>query len=66
MNISLKFKWLISVIAERLIGYKSQGKINQELKDSGMLTIGDHTYQWQMLNIDIYAGSEAKVIIGKF
>jgi acetyltransferase-like isoleucine patch superfamily enzyme len=38
----------------------------ENLMSRGLLEIGVHTYQWQSLKIDVYAGSEAKVSIGKF
>lgn len=38
----------------------------EDLMSRGLLEIGAHTYQWQSLKIDVYAGSEAKVSIGKF
>jgi acetyltransferase-like isoleucine patch superfamily enzyme len=37
-----------------------------EYKKMGALQIGKGTYQWQSLTIDSYAGSEAKIIIGKY
>ncbi|KAA6302437.1 MAG: Chloramphenicol acetyltransferase [Candidatus Ordinivivax streblomastigis] len=37
-----------------------------ECERLGVLQIGKGTYQWQSLTIDSYAGSEAKVIIGKY
>jgi len=34
--------------------------------DNGMLLVGKHSYGLENLTIDVYKGSEAKVIIGKY
>lgn len=36
------------------------------LKEKNLISIGDHTYGINNLKIDVYKGSESKVIIGKF
>lgn len=45
---------------------KSNLKELEKLMKSGFLSIGENTYQWQSIKIDVYAGSEAKVKIGKY
>jgi acetyltransferase-like isoleucine patch superfamily enzyme len=49
-----------------ILPIKSNFKLLESLIKSGLLVVGDYTYQWQSLKIDTYAGSESKVIIGKF
>lgn len=53
-------------ILYKLLGYKTNGQVIQELIDKKILTVGKYTYQWQSLLIDIYKGSAANVRIGKF
>jgi acetyltransferase-like isoleucine patch superfamily enzyme len=59
-------KGLLVILLDKLFGYKTHGQILKELIDKGLLEVGDYTYQWMSLNIDVYGGSEAKVKIGKF
>ena len=49
-----------------LIPIQTNIKKIKKLIADGWLEIGLFTYQWEGLNIDFYAGSEAKIIIGKF
>jgi len=56
------FIWLLY----KVFNYKTHGTIMDELVSRGVLLVGKHTYQWKSLYIDIYFGSEAKVIIGKY
>ncbi len=53
-------------ILEKTIGYKTHGQVLQELIQKQILQVGANTYQWQNLHIDVYGGSEAKVIVGKY
>lgn len=66
----MKLKYIIKsgllYVANKLIGYQSFGMINRDLIKRNLLEVGDYTYQWQGLKIDVYYGSEAKVKIGKF
>jgi acetyltransferase-like isoleucine patch superfamily enzyme len=45
---------------------KSNLKELEKLIKNGLLVVGENTYAWQSLQIDVYGGSEAKVKIGKF
>lgn len=58
------FNWLAYFI-EKLLKLRKKNKIKCLIK-SGILSIGSHTYGYNNLSIEIYKGSEAKVIIGKF
>lgn len=60
---------MIRNILSRLLDFipiETNFKKLKRLIAEGWLEIGSFTYQWQGLYIDIYKGSEAKVIIGKF
>lgn len=60
------FRYLLAKLINKLVGYKSNRIKLDELIKKGYLQIGDYTYQWQGLLIDIYEGSEAHVVIGKY
>lgn len=53
-------------ILRKIIPLKSNLKSLEKLIERGLLVVGDYTYQWQSLQIDVYEGSEAKVSIGKY
>jgi acetyltransferase-like isoleucine patch superfamily enzyme len=55
----------ISVIVD-ILPISTRSKRLRRLMKEGWLSIGDYTYQWWLLNIHQYKGSEAKVRIGKF
>ena len=57
---------IVRIFLERLFPFESNRKKLAKLIDNGVLEIADYTYQWQSLQIDTYAGSNAKVKIGKF
>lgn len=60
---------MIVKIIQLLVKYlpiETSSKRLEKLIQKGLLSVGEYTYQWKSLHIDIYAGSEAKVIIGKF
>jgi acetyltransferase-like isoleucine patch superfamily enzyme len=59
-------KSILLFLANKFTGYRSQGQINNDLVKRGLLEVGEHTYQWQVLNIDCYKGSLSKVKIGKY
>ena len=41
----------------------TRSKRLRKLITEGWLSVGDYTYQWWLLNIHVYKGSEAKVKI---
>lgn len=49
-----------------ILPISTRSKNLRGLIKKGWLSIGDYTYQWWLLKIDVYHGSEAKVKIGKF
>lgn len=59
-------KKIVAFIIEKVFGYKTHGRIMADYVKKGILQVGDHTYQWLSLEIDIYKGSEARVKIGKY
>jgi acetyltransferase-like isoleucine patch superfamily enzyme len=61
-----RIKYYIAKLLNKLFGYKTNRLKLDELINSGLLKIGDYTYQWQALQIDTNLGSEACVSIGKF
>lgn len=61
-----KIKRILSKLLYKFFGFKTNRLKLDELIYSGLLKIGDYTYQWQALQIDTNFGSEACVSIGKF
>lgn len=59
-------KKIILRILTFLFGYKTHSQIMEELVKNGSLIVGKHTYQWKSLQIDVYKGSEVKVVIGNY
>lgn len=53
-------------IIDKLFPGRARRQFLLRLINDGMLSIGKYTYQWELLRIDVYKGSEAKVILGKF
>lgn len=49
-----------------ILPIETNSKKLRELIKKGFLTIGDYTYQWWLLDIDLYVGSESRVRIGKY
>ncbi len=66
MKIKSFIKSILLYFANTLFGFKTPYTINQDLIKKNLLEVGEYTYQWQGLQIDVYSGSEAKVTIGKF
>lgn len=58
------YDFLIDKLEKLLSAHKSRKIIR--LMQEGVLIVGDHTYGYNNLRIDIYKGSEAKVVIGKY
>lgn len=59
-------KELIKKVIQAILPFETNRKKLSRLIQSGLLTVGDYTYQWQSIKIDTYLGSEANVKIGKF
>ena len=57
---------LLKKIIFKIFSINSNFENLKYLINNKRLFIGEYTYQWQSLTIDEYAGSEAKVSIGKF
>jgi acetyltransferase-like isoleucine patch superfamily enzyme len=45
---------------------ETNSKKLRRLIEKKLLIIGNNTYQWWLLDIDVYAGSESRVTIGKY
>ena len=58
-------KYLIWLL-DKVFNYKTHGTIMDDLVRKGVLQVGKHTYQWKSLHIDVYFGSEANLVIGKY
>lgn len=66
MGLKTYIKRFTLYLANKLLGYKSLGQKNRDLIKRNLLEVGEYTYQWECLEIEVHKGSEAKVKIGKF